>query len=113
MNVLQRVGGSIGTAVLAVVLQRAIAASPHPLTRAATAGAFGTAFWWSLGISAVAIIPSYVLMRAERDVRRAGRVEGAHAVPAPGQAGEPTAAGIVQATGPDQRADPAAAPLRS
>jgi EmrB/QacA subfamily drug resistance transporter len=113
MNVLQRVGGSIGTAVLAVVLQRAIAAAPHPLTRAATAGAFGTAFWWSLGISAVAIIPSYVLMRAERDVRRAGRVEGAHAVPAPGQAGEPTAAGNVQATGPDQRADPAAAPLRS
>src|SRR4051812_38743028 len=69
MNVLQRLGGSIGTAVLAVVLQRALIAAPHPLTQEAAAGAFSTAFWWSLGITALAIVPSIVLLRAERHAR--------------------------------------------
>jgi hypothetical protein len=69
MNVLQRVGGSIGTAVLAVVLQRSIASAHHPLTQAAVAGAFATAFWWSLAITALAIVPSIVLVRAERQAR--------------------------------------------
>ena len=59
MNVLQRLGGSIGTAVLAVVLQPA-----------GVAGAYSTAFWWSLGITALAVVPSIVLLRAERDARR-------------------------------------------
>jgi EmrB/QacA subfamily drug resistance transporter len=82
MNVLQRVGGSIGTAVLAVVLQRAIAAAHHPLTHAAIAGAYSTAFWWSLGITALAIVPSIVLVRAERDAR-ARQPAGIAEVPAP------------------------------
>ncbi|MGI8800868.1 MAG: MDR family MFS transporter [Solirubrobacteraceae bacterium] len=69
MNVLQRVGGSIGTAVLAVVLQRAISGAGHPPGLAGVAGAFGTAFWWSLGITAVAIIPCVVLTRAERSIK--------------------------------------------
>jgi hypothetical protein len=69
MNVLQRLGGSIGTAVLAVVLQRALVSAPHPLTAAGAAGAYSTAFWWSLGITAVAIVPSIVLLRAERQAR--------------------------------------------
>jgi EmrB/QacA subfamily drug resistance transporter len=68
MNVLQRVGGSIGTAVLAVVLQRA-SAGAH--TAAAAAHGFDVAFWWSAGISAVAIIPCLVLVRAERRARSA------------------------------------------
>ncbi len=42
LNVLQRVGGSIGTAVLAVVLQRALVGA-HTLCGAAAA--YGTAFW--------------------------------------------------------------------
>jgi hypothetical protein len=68
MNVLQRVGGSIGTALLAVVLQRSlISAGPHP-GPAAMAAAFGTAFWWSGGIAAVAIVPCLLLMRAERSI---------------------------------------------
>jgi EmrB/QacA subfamily drug resistance transporter len=46
MNVLQRVGGSIGTAILAVVLQRALVGT-HDL--AGQAGAYGTAFWASAG----------------------------------------------------------------
>jgi EmrB/QacA subfamily drug resistance transporter len=62
MNVLQRVGGAIGTAVLAVVLQRASkgASSPSEL-----ADAFGTAYWWAVGICAASLIPVLVLLRAE------------------------------------------------
>jgi EmrB/QacA subfamily drug resistance transporter len=75
LNVLQRVGGSIGTAVLAVVLQRALA-GVHTLPGAA--GAYGTAFWWSAGMSAVAIVPAIILVRAERAARRAkGAAAGA------------------------------------
>jgi EmrB/QacA subfamily drug resistance transporter len=66
LNVLQRVGGSIGTAVLAVVLQRALVGTN---TLAGAAAAYGTAFWWSAAMTAVAIGPCIVLMRAERKAR--------------------------------------------
>ena len=69
MNVLQRVGGSIGTAVLAVVLQRALSGAVSP------AHAYGVAFGWSLGLTAVAIVPTLVLLRAERAARRAKAVD--------------------------------------
>ena len=62
MNVLQRVGGAIGTAVLAVVLQRAGA---HAHTPAQLASAFDAAYWWSLGIALLSLIPCLVLLRAE------------------------------------------------
>ena len=64
MNVLQRVGGSIGTAVLAVVLQRTLAGTTSP------AHAYGVAFWWSVGLTAVAIVPTVILFRSERAARR-------------------------------------------
>jgi MFS family permease len=70
LNVLQRVGGSIGTAVLAVVLQRALIGAHTVSGRAA---AYGTAFWWSAAITALAIVPCLILVRAERDARRAKR----------------------------------------
>jgi EmrB/QacA subfamily drug resistance transporter len=66
LNVLQRVGGSIGTAVLAVVLQRAMVGA-HTLN--AAADAYGTAFLWAAGLSALAIIPCVILLRAERKAR--------------------------------------------
>jgi EmrB/QacA subfamily drug resistance transporter len=69
LNVLQRIGGAIGTAVLAVVLQRASGPAPSP---AHLAGAFDTAYWWSLGICVLSLIPCLVLLRAERP-RRASR----------------------------------------
>ncbi|HEY0631440.1 MAG TPA: MDR family MFS transporter [Thermoleophilaceae bacterium] len=69
MNILQRLGGSIGTAVLAVVLQRALISESHPLTAAGTADAYSVAFWWSFGITALAIVPSIVLLRAERQAK--------------------------------------------
>jgi EmrB/QacA subfamily drug resistance transporter len=62
LNVVQRVGGAIGTAVLAVVLQRA---SGHSPSIAKLAGAFDTAYWWSLGICLLSLIPCLVLLRAE------------------------------------------------
>jgi EmrB/QacA subfamily drug resistance transporter len=62
MNVLQRVGGAIGTAVLAVVLQRASAGAGNPSELAA---AFATANWWALGIVILSLIPCIVLLRAE------------------------------------------------
>jgi EmrB/QacA subfamily drug resistance transporter len=68
MNVLQRVGGSIGTALLAVVLQRALIGT-H--TVAAAASAYGTAFWASAGLTALAIVPCIILVRAERAARAA------------------------------------------
>ena len=52
-----------------MVLQRALIAAHHPLTAAGEAGAYSTAFWWSLGITALAIVPSIVLLRAERQAR--------------------------------------------
>jgi MFS family permease len=68
LNVLQRVGGSIGIAVLAVVLQRGLAGA-HTLEAAASA--YGTAFWVAAGLTAVAIIPCVILVRAERAAKRA------------------------------------------
>jgi EmrB/QacA subfamily drug resistance transporter len=62
INVMQRVGGAIGTAVLAVVLQRASAGANSP---AELADAFGTAYWWALGICTLSLIPCIVLFRAE------------------------------------------------
>jgi EmrB/QacA subfamily drug resistance transporter len=62
MNVLQRIGGAIGTAVLAVVLQRASAGANNPVE---LANAFGTAYWWALGICAASLIPVLFLLRAE------------------------------------------------
>jgi hypothetical protein len=35
------------------------------------AGAFGTAFWWSLGMAAVSLFPGLALLRAERRARAA------------------------------------------
>ena len=64
MHVVMRVGGSLGTALLAVVLQRAF------VTAATPSDAFDVAFWWTVGLSALAIIPAVVLWRSERAARR-------------------------------------------
>jgi EmrB/QacA subfamily drug resistance transporter len=57
----QQVGGSFGTAVLAVILTGAIAAHHGSL-----ADAFHVAFWWSAGFSAVAVLLSLWLPGAQR-----------------------------------------------
>jgi EmrB/QacA subfamily drug resistance transporter len=82
MNVLQRVGGAIGTAILAVVLQRAsgaAVATGHALAHATSraqaatlhstlseqlATAFDASYWWALGIAVLSLAPCLLLLRA-------------------------------------------------
>jgi hypothetical protein len=73
LNVLNRVGGSVGTTVLAVVLANA---ERHAHTLAGAAHAYGTAFWWSAGMATLALIPCVVLIRAEGNARRAATRAG-------------------------------------
>jgi EmrB/QacA subfamily drug resistance transporter len=68
LTTLQRVGGSIGTAVLTVVLQSHLETAGT--SQAAMAGAFGDTFVWVMGITAVALLPTLVLARIERRSRR-------------------------------------------
>jgi EmrB/QacA subfamily drug resistance transporter len=71
INIVQRVAGSIGTALLAVVLQRSIAGKGVSdgigalagVSPAALADAFGTAFWVALALVAVALVPALLLPR--------------------------------------------------
>src|SRR3954464_5366492 len=62
LNVLQRVGGSIGTAILTVVLQQGITAN----TPVAIAASFAHTYWWVLGISAITLAPTVLLAVVER-----------------------------------------------
>ncbi|MDQ6806113.1 MAG: MFS transporter, partial [Actinomycetota bacterium] len=89
LNTLQRLGGSIGTALLAVVLsdqaRGALGSgaagsggliqtlSPAVRAHVATplASAFGTAFWWALGATLIALIPAGVLAITQRRERQA------------------------------------------
>jgi EmrB/QacA subfamily drug resistance transporter len=62
LNVLQRVGGSIGTAILTVVLQNGITAN----TPTAVAASFAHTYWWVVGVSIVALLPTVLLAVLER-----------------------------------------------
>ena len=89
LNTIRQIGGSIGTALLAVVLQHEGAAA-LPAAAAGTRGlleplsaaereqvsgpvatAFGHTFMWALVLALLAIIPAVALLRAERAERRA------------------------------------------
>src|SRR6266496_4296842 len=63
LNVLQRVGGSIGIALLTVVLQHGLTHGAR--TPAAVAAAFGHTYVWVLVLTAIAAIPALALARAE------------------------------------------------
>jgi EmrB/QacA subfamily drug resistance transporter len=86
LNTIQRVGGAIGTALFAIILQHAITASlpgsrsgttaiaalsQHaPVhTAAALAAAFGTTFWVAVGLIATALVPALLLPRPRRGVQ--------------------------------------------
>jgi MFS family permease len=65
-RIAQQVGGSFGTAVLAVVLTGATAAVTTAGTSAATspgalAGAFQQSFWWAIGFTAAGVLISFAL----------------------------------------------------
>ena len=88
LNAVQRMGGSVGTALLAVTLQGEItervpgaggssgairsAGETIPSEAvAALADAFASTFWWAVGLSVVALIPTTVLALTQRRERRA------------------------------------------
>lgn len=58
VNIFQRVGGSFGTAVLAVLLQRQIEGAAGV---AAVATGFGHVFWWTIVFTALALVPAWLL----------------------------------------------------
>jgi MFS family permease len=66
LTVLQRVGGSLGTAIIAVVLQGHVQ-DAH--TQAALGTAFAQTYWWVMAVTVIALIPTVALMRVERRAR--------------------------------------------
>jgi hypothetical protein len=66
VRIFQQIGGSLGTAILAVVLQQAIAANPTDVP-----AAFGHAFTWTLALTVVAILPALLLPGREGRAERA------------------------------------------
>jgi EmrB/QacA subfamily drug resistance transporter len=63
LTVLQRVGGSLGTAIIAVVLQ---GQTEHARTPAAAAAGFGHTYWWVMAVTLVGLAPTLLLARIER-----------------------------------------------
>jgi NADH:ubiquinone oxidoreductase subunit 6 (subunit J) len=99
LNVINRVGGSLGTALLAVVLQGQIAAQvPGPQTgdggiarlpedvRAQVAeplaDAFSHTFAYAVALTLVALVPAVILARTERRARAAAAAAALQAEPA-------------------------------
>jgi len=86
LNTVRQIGGSIGTALLAVVLQHEVAqissaggaggllapvsASERAQISGPLATAFGNTFMWTVGMSVLALLAAIVLWRAEREQRR-------------------------------------------
>ena len=83
LNAIQRIAGALGTALFAIILQRAITASlaahhggttaiaglsrtaPAP-TAAAVASAFGATFWVAVALIGTALVPALLLPRPQR-----------------------------------------------
>ncbi|WP_107054291.1 MDR family MFS transporter [Streptomyces sp. NRRL S-350] len=63
VNVLNRVGGALGTAVLTLVLQQT--QHGHP---ARPGAAFGETFWWVLALSALAIGPALLYPKTRQNI---------------------------------------------
>jgi EmrB/QacA subfamily drug resistance transporter len=68
LTVLQRVGGSLGTAIIAVVLEGQV---KHSHAAAAAAAGFAHTYWWVMGVSVLALVPTLLLARIERSSRTA------------------------------------------
>ncbi len=82
LNIIMRVGGSIGTAILTVILQHQLLRAGQSV--AAQASAFASTFWWVLAITAVAVIPAFSLIVIERrQMRNPFGADGPTTEPAP------------------------------
>ena len=64
VRIFQQVGGALGTAILAVILQHAISANPHVI-----AHAFDTTFAWVLGLTALSFVPALLLPAFNHDAQ--------------------------------------------
>jgi EmrB/QacA subfamily drug resistance transporter len=64
LNVIQRLGGAVGTALFAIVLSRQAETGAGGAD--ALAGAFGTTFWVAAGLIAAAVVPALLLPGARR-----------------------------------------------
>ncbi len=62
INALQRIGGAIGVAILAVALER-YGKHTHAVT--GLAHAFDSTYWWAFGVAVLGFIPCLMLLRAE------------------------------------------------
>jgi MFS family permease len=72
LNVLQRVGGSLGVALVTVVLESHLIRAGA--STSAQAASFGATYAWVLGLTAVATLPALLLMRLEHQALASGRV---------------------------------------
>jgi EmrB/QacA subfamily drug resistance transporter len=68
LRIFQQIGGSLGVAVVAIILQNALA---HASGSTEIAGAFSTALTWGLVATALAVIPTAALAVSEARARRA------------------------------------------
>src|SRR5262249_28754798 len=75
-RIIQQVGGSFGSAILALILASALA-SYNVATAAARSLAFNTAFWWATGLTALALIPAVLLPAARTPPARQTRLTAA------------------------------------
>ena len=98
LNVVQRIGGSLGTALLAVVLQGEISdrlggGGDGTLERVPEAArsrvaeplaeAFAATFWWAVGMSVLALIPAVVLAVSQTREQRAAAAAAEARCPSP------------------------------
>jgi EmrB/QacA subfamily drug resistance transporter len=70
-RIVQQVGGSLGSAVLALILSTELA--HHAATAAGRGLAFDTAFWWAIGLGALALLPAFFLPAARKRTTGDGR----------------------------------------
>ena len=83
-RIFQQIGGSLGTAVLAVILQQQLGGDPGDVS-----GAFGHAFAWTLGLTVVAIVPALLLPGRDRQRRGSSVRALGHAPVAGGAPAQP------------------------
>jgi EmrB/QacA subfamily drug resistance transporter len=81
LNVLQRIGGSLGVAVLTVLLQNRLTSNVHAHVADPLGDAFANAYTWSLLGVLIGLVPALLLMREERRARKRAAAAGDQVVP--------------------------------
>jgi hypothetical protein len=70
LNVLQRIGGSMGVAIFTVILENGI--EDRAAHGEGPAAAFGHTYLWAVAVALLALIPAFILRREEARSRRPG-----------------------------------------